>query len=239
MGTLVALSILTCWFLALGFALIGVQLSGPGDLLMSLGLVLIIQFLYVGLFITVHDACHGSVAPGRPRVNLWVGRIFAALYAGLSFDRLKEKHLLHHQFPGTDLDPDFHLENRPSFLFWLFRFFKTYVTFQQIIIMCSVAQVLMHGFHFAEINVFTFWVFPSLLSSLQLFYFGTYLPHRRIDKQQFSDHHHARNSPASFLSSLLRCYHFGTYHLVHHKLPGVAWYQLPKVNLSKTGPLLC
>jgi beta-carotene ketolase (CrtW type) len=228
MGILIALSILICWFLALGFGLVGVELTGLEDILKYLGLVLIIQFLYVGLFITVHDACHGSVAPGRPQVNLWIGRIFASLYAGLSFDRLKKKHLQHHQFSGTSLDPDFNDENHPSFIFWLIRFFKNYITFKQIIIVCFVAQILMHGFHFAEINVFTFWVAPSVLSSLQLFYFGTYLPHRKIKMEHFADHHHARDSSYGFIWSLLACYHFGTYHLVHHKLPRIAWFDLPK-----------
>jgi len=232
MGIFVALSILICWFSALSFGLAAVQLSGPEDIFKYLGLVLIIQFLYVGLFITVHDACHGSVVPGRPQVNLWIGRVFAALYAGLSFDRLQEKHLQHHQFSGTDLDPDFHTKNKGLFIFWLFSFFKNYVTFPQVIIMCSVAQVLMHGFRFAEINVFTFWVAPSLLSSLQLFYFGTYLPHRKIKMEQFPDHHYARNSSTGFIRSMLSCYHFGAYHLVHHHVPGVPWFQLPKVNLS-------
>jgi beta-carotene ketolase (CrtW type) len=228
MGIFLALSILICWFLALGFGLVGVQLTGVSDIVNYLGLVLIIQFLYVGLFITVHDACHGSVAPGRPQVNLWVGRIFSSFYAGLSFDRLKKKHLQHHQFSGTDLDPDFHDKNNSSFVFWLIRFYKNYITFKQIIMMCFVAQILMHGFHFAEINVFTFWVAPSLLSSLQLFYFGTYLPHRKRKMELFADHHHARNSSHGFIRSLLTCYHFGTYHLVHHKLPKLAWFELPK-----------
>jgi beta-carotene ketolase (CrtW type) len=165
-------------------------------------------------------------------VNLWVGRIFAALYAGLSFDRLKKKHLQHHQFPGTELDPDFHPKNKNSFSLWILRFLKNYVTFGQIIIMCAVAQVFMHGFHFAEINVFTFWVAPSLLSSLQLFYFGTYLPHRKIKTEPFPDHHHARNSSASFIWSLLACYHFGSYHLVHHRWPGVTWFHLPNQEPS-------
>jgi len=228
MGILVALGLLICWGLALSFGLAYVQLSSLGDFFKYFGLMLIIQFLYVGLFITVHDACHGSVAPGRPQVNLWIGRIFAALYAGLSFDRLRKKHLQHHQFSGTDADPDFHPKNRPSFVFWLRRVFMNYVTFQQILIMCLVAQILMHVFHFAERNVFAFWVAPSLLSSFQLFYFGTYLPHREINLEPFPDHHHARNSSAGFFWSLLGCYHFGTYHLVHHKFPGVTWFQLPK-----------
>ena len=233
MGILVAITILICWFLALGFGLAGVNLSGPQDIFKFLGLVLVIQFLYVGLFITVHDACHGSVAPGNPKLNLWIGRIFAAMYAGISFDRLKKKHHQHHQHSGTALDPDFHGENQSSFAFWLFRFFKTYVSFKQILIMCTVAQILMHGFNFAEINVFTFWVAPSLLSSLQLFYFGTYLPHRKINAVRFADHHHARNSNTGFISSLISCYHFGTHHLTHHKQPGVPWYRLPK-NSSAT-----
>lgn len=227
-GIFVAFSIFISWLITITLALTQVQLSGIRDVLTYAWLIVLIQFLYVGLFITVHDACHGSVAPGRPKINLWVGRILAFLYAGLIFETLQKKHAKHHQNPGTDSDPDFHQEGRSSFIFWLYRFSKQYLSVRQILTMCVFAQVLMHGFKFAEINVFTFWVAPTLLSSLQLFYFGTYLPHRKMKDRSFVDIHHTRNFKVPFLVSWISCYHFGAFHHRHHLQPKRPWFQLSR-----------
>ena len=227
-GIFVAFSILMTWLIALTLALTQVQISGVYGILHHAWLVLFIQLLYVGLFITVHDACHGSVSPKYPLINLWIGRAFAFLYAGLSFDTLQKKHAKHHQHSGTYLDPDFHEKGRDSFIFWLFKFLKQYVNLRQILIMCGFAQILIHGFNLAEINVFTFWVAPSLLSSLQLFYFGTYLPHRKFKNTFFVDRHHTRNFAIPFMASLVSCYHFGAFHHRHHLVPKVPWFQLSK-----------
>ena len=70
-----------------------------------------------------------------------------------------------------------------------------------------------------------FWALPSLLASLQLFYFGTYLPHRR-DETPFLDPHQARSNGYSYLASLATCFHFG-YHHEHHADPSVPWWRLP------------
>jgi len=215
------------WSAVLITALTQVQLNTWPEAISYLWLILLIQFLYMGLFITVHDACHGSVAPDQPRINLWVGRIFSVLYAGFSFDRLKLKHHQHHQFSGTFQDPDFHPENQPSFFPWLINFFKQYVSLWQILLMSLFAQILFHVFHLPEINVFTFWVLPSVLSSLQLFYFGTYLPHKKNQNQDFQDHHRTRNKSLPKAWSFLSCYHFGAFHHNHHRSPGTPWYQLP------------
>jgi len=233
-GIFVAFIILIFWFSALGFALTQVHLSAVVDVFPYLGLILIIQFLHMGLFMTVHDACHGSVAPGNAKLNLWIGRLFAFLYAGFSFDYINQKHHDHHRFSGTDLDPDFHAQGKPSFFFWVFRFLKQYITVKQILIMCGVAQILMHGFHLPEINVLTFWALPSVLSSLQLFYFGTYLPHRKSRHYQFEDAHHTRNFSIPKFLSLVSCYHFGAFHHTHHKSPGTPWFFLPKKQSSSS-----
>jgi beta-carotene ketolase (CrtW type) len=233
-GVYVAFFVLTSWLFALGLALTQVQLNNPSDVLNFLWLIVIIQFLYIGLFITVHDACHGSVAPGHPKFNLWVGRTFAFFYAGFNFDRLAKKHHAHHIHSGTDLDPDFHAPGKDHFFFWLLRFLGQYVTLRQILTMCLVAQILMHGLKVPEINVFAFWVAPSVLSSLQLFYFGTYLPHRKMSTQAFNDHHHTRNISIPYLLSLISCYHFGAFHHNHHRKPQRPWFHLPqKIEIIK------
>ena len=70
-----------------------------------------------------------------------------------------------------------------------------------------------------------------MLSSLQLFAFGTWLPHRR-GEQPFADRHRARSSGFGWLASLLTCFHFG-YHHEHHLWPGVPWWRLPRVRTRR------
>src|ERR671916_1061470 len=83
-------------------------------------------WLSVGLFIVAHDCMHGSLAPGRPRINRRVGRIALALYAGFSFDRLLPKHFDHHKHSGTALDPDFHEDHPSRFGPWYLAFLRAY-----------------------------------------------------------------------------------------------------------------
>jgi beta-carotene ketolase (CrtW type) len=227
MGIVISLIIILVWAASLTFALLRPAISLSSLQFFDIILFLWLQFLFVGLFITSHDACHGTIDPKHPRVNLWIGRISAFLYAGLFFDKIKNKHMDHHQHPGTELDPDF-LKSRDQsapYLQWLLSFFKRYVTLAQLLIMTGAAQVLMHVFHLPQSNVFFFWVAPSLASAIQLFTFGTYLPHRH-GRKKFIDRHLARNSPQSFWMSLLLCYHFGACHLRHHREPWVPWYAL-------------
>jgi beta-carotene ketolase (CrtW type) len=79
-----------------------------------------------------------------------------------------------------------------------------------------------------------FWALPALLSSVQLFYFGTYRPHR-VDEVPFSDQHRARSNDFSPLMSLLTCFHFG-YHHEHHDTPWVPWWRLPARRQSAVIP---
>jgi beta-carotene ketolase (CrtW type) len=74
-----------------------------------------------------------------------------------------------------------------------------------------------------------------LLSSLQLFLVGTFLPHRGQDhnpgENQGDDLGEDRHRSISLALpeglSLLACYHFG-YHREHHRAPQLAWHQLPQ-----------
>jgi beta-carotene ketolase (CrtW type) len=228
-GIAVALSVIVLWLVSLAYALTQIEVHRFIDFIPHLGWLLWIQLLYVGLFITAHDACHGTVAPGRTRVNLWIGRVAAFLYAGFYFDHLVVKHLAHHQNVGKKDDPDFH-SLRPGyhgFFYWILRFFWNYLTVRQLILMSAIAQCLMHGVHLPEANVLGFWVLPAVLSALQLFFFGTYLPHRIQGSACFPDRHHARNLPLPRWMSFVSCFHFGAYHHDHHLKPGVPWYSLP------------
>ena len=95
-------------------------------------LILVQAWLSTGLFIVAHDAMHGSLAPGRPRLNDAVGRAALMIYAGLDYDRLRPAHFAHHKAPGTDGDPDFHPDRPRAFGPWLLRFFFGYYTHAQL-----------------------------------------------------------------------------------------------------------
>ncbi len=182
-------------------------------------------WLSAGLFIVAHDAMHGSLAPGRPWLNRLAGRVLLLLYAGFWFDRLQAKHLAHHAHPGSADDPDYAAQQRDGFWPWYVNFFRTYFGLRELAVL-SFAVLVYVLLGVSIPNMLAFWALPALLSSLQLFAFGTYLPHRR-SSQPFEDGHNARSLGYARLGSLLSCYHFGGYHLVHHRRPHVPWWRLP------------
>src|SRR4051812_45682670 len=53
-------------------------------------------WLHTGLFITAHDAMHGTLAPGRARLNAAVGALAVALYAAFPYATLAREHKRHH-----------------------------------------------------------------------------------------------------------------------------------------------
>ncbi len=196
-------------------------------------LVLSICWLNVGLFIVAHDAMHGSLAPGLPKVNLWTGRLALAVYAGFSFDRLRAKHFEHHRNPGTSADPDFSADHPTAFWPWYLAFFRQYFGWRELVVLTAlVGLYTLVGAPYP--NLLLFWALPTILSSLQLFYFGTFLPHRS-GAEPFGDRHRARNSDYGRLVSLLTCFHFG-YHHEHHRSPATPWWRLPAERLSSAPP---
>jgi beta-carotene/zeaxanthin 4-ketolase len=184
-------------------------------------------FLYTGLFITAHDSMHGAVAPHNPKLNYGIGTISVLLYALFSYQKLLKKHWLHHHYPASSLDPDFHDDQHTNFFSWYFHFMKEHFSWTQLGCIVMMSIVLKFCLHLSELNLILFWMFPSLLSSLQLFYFGTFLPHRKpIGGYVYP--HRAQTSHLSTFWSFITCYHFG-YHQEHHQYPSVPWWKLPKV----------
>jgi beta-carotene/zeaxanthin 4-ketolase len=203
------------------------SLSGLGIAAAPL-LVLALTWLNVGLFIVAHDCMHGSLAPGRPGVNRVAGRVMLGLYAGFWYDRLLPKHHDHHKHAGTDGDPDFSHSNR--FWPWYLAFFREYFGWREFAVLAVLLWSYVLVLSASTVNALLFWGLPAILSSLQLFYFGTYLPHRR-GAEEFTDRHRARSNDLGYLASLLSCFHFG-YHHEHHRSPGTPWWALPRLRAS-------
>lgn len=222
--------------LALGTAILGGWLllhvvgiffyALPGSPWLVAGVILVQTWLSAGLFIVMHDCIHGSFAPGRPRLNRAVGTLCAALYACFSYRRLETNHFRHHRHPGTEEDPDFDARDPRAFLRWYVHFFGGYYTHAQIgrITLVALAYIALGA---NLLNIVVFWAIPALLSSVQLFLFGTWLPHRH-DGEDFADHHNARSNDFGWLASLISCFHFGGFHHEHHLHPATPWWALPQ-----------
>ncbi len=194
-----------------------------------LSVIAVRSFLHTGLFILAHDAMHGTLVPASAKINDWIGRIVLRIYSFLSFDKMREYHHQHHRTPAQSSDPDFY---PGSFWPWYFNFMRVYIKGGQgwVIFwgMSAFFYPLIWGFHAPILNVVLFWLLPQGLSSLQLFYFGTYLPHRK-PVGGHTNAHRATSSQASPFWSFLSCYHFD-YHWEHHQYPHLPWYKLPSAH---------
>lgn len=184
-------------------------------------------FLYTGLFITAHDSMHGSISPSYSEINNFLGGLAAALYALFPISHLRKKHRMHHKHAGTSMDPDHHgAISHP--IAWYLTFLKRYISFKQIIGMAILFNIAHHLLGIPVVNLLVFWVLPACLSTIQLFVFGNYLPHRTKESETF-DRHHTRSNTYSEFWSLITCYHFG-YHWEHHEYPYVPWWKLPRLR---------
>lgn len=218
-GVVIALGVLGAWsgHLVYLFASPGLAWDAPLTWLH----VALQAWLCTGLFITGHDAMHGTVSR-HPWVNEVVGTVACFLFAGLSYRRLVVNHRAHHAQPTGPDDPDFSTRTQ-AFFSWLATFMVRYTTLPQLGVMAAKFNVFVF-LGVSQPRIFAFWVVPALLGTLQLFYFGTYVPHRRPDTVDMAPHH-ARTQPRNHLWAMLSCYFFG-YHWEHHESPGTPWWRL-------------
>lgn len=225
-GVLIAFAIIGIWAISLVF-LVSLDISNL-SIFGKLIAILWQTFLYTGLFITAHDAMHGVVFPQNIKINNFVGALAVFLYALFSYEKLLKKHWLHHHNPASELDPDFHNCKQKNFFAWYFQFMKGYWNWAQVIALMVIFNVGVRLLHLPEDNLTLFWALPSILSSVQLFYFGTFLPHRE-PKGGYQNIHRATSTPLPVFLSFISCYHFG-YHEEHHEYPHVPWWNLPVIH---------
>jgi beta-carotene ketolase (CrtW type) len=202
-GVLAAGLIITAWAALLTFLLAFYRPDwhSPAPYL----LLLLQTHLYTGLYITGHDAMHGVVSPNK-RLNNTIGTVATLLFAYNWFPRQLPKHHDHHRHVGTSDDPDFA---------W------NYVTWWQVVLMAITYNVL--KIWFPQANVIAFWMIPAVLATLQLFFFGTYLPHR--GEHEPDNRHKSRSQLRHHVWAFVSCYFFG-YHYEHHDQPYLPWWRL-------------
>lgn len=229
LGVISALTILSLWSASL-LLVLSTDLARISPLLILLA-VLIRTFLQTGLFITAHDAMHGTVAPANRPLNTALGSVCTWLYALIPYRPLLAKHGLHHGYPASIVDPDYHGQQGAGAMLWYLRFMGSYLmewhqAVRLILGMGAISALACVVFQVNLLNLLLFWILPLVLSSVQLFYFGTYLPHRRPE-QDDTNRHRARSTPCSTFWSFVSCYHFG-YHWEHHEYPQLPWFALPR-----------
>jgi beta-carotene ketolase (CrtW type) len=221
-GIYVATFVILCWAAFISFALsYDTYLLNPWNIL----IVLILTHLYTGLFITAHDSIHGTVSESK-KINDFIGNLCVILYACFSYKKIKEKHHNHHAFVTSEEDPDYH---NSSFFVWFLKFMKNYMMLKQFILIALLYNVMHIAIGIPKINLILFWIIPPLLSSLQLFYFGTYLPHKNPEK--IDNTYKSRTQNINLFLGFISCYFFG-YHYEHHAKPSIPWWRLWKEKQS-------
>ena len=229
-GLLLAAGILSAWLGSLVILLPTTRMDLPVGILFLA--VLGRTLLQTGLFIVAHDAMHTTLWPERPRVNRLIGQTALLLYGALPYRKCLNNHRKHHRHAGTVRDPDHHGEGDNSLVSWYARFMAAYLSPLQLTALVGswlVLAGLAAPFSTSPVdNVVIYGALPVLLSSLQLFLVGTYLPHRPPPacRSDPAGEHQPRSLDLPTWLSLLACFHFG-YHWEHHSFPHLAWHELP------------
>jgi beta-carotene/zeaxanthin 4-ketolase len=237
-GIAIAITIIGFWIISL-VLLLPLPLSQVPWIGIFLA-VTIRSFLHTGLFILAHDAIHASLVPNSKLINRAIGRLAIWLYAFFPYEECRTKHWQHHRHPAQVGDPDFHdgIDDRP--IFWYLKFMREYLPFWQMVRFIGnfslIWGITSYVWDINLTNLLIFWILPLSISSIQLFLFGTYLPHREHHARS-SNLHRARSSQDPIWWSFLTCYHFG-YHWEHHEYPQTPWYRLPAMRWQDSNKVL-
>ncbi len=230
-------AIATTWLISLLWSL-SWHLISYSPVVIALWLLLR-TFLHTGLFVIAHDAMHGNVLPKHRIQNRWIGQLALRLYGFLPYQGCRKLHWQHHAHPAQPKDPDFYPKSDGNliwyFVQWYCNFMGSYLTPRNLVLAIAgigITTVSLVVLFQVEIqNIILFWIVPWVLSSIQLFAFGIFLPH--YSDGTSTGPHRPRSYYYPVICSLLTCYHF-SYHWEHHAYPDVPWYQLPYVQPLST-----
>ncbi len=232
-GLLLAVLIAGSWLGIHFYAMFVFELTWS-DLPFAVAMAVTQCWLSVGVFIICHDAMHGNLLPNHQKASAAVATVLLFLYAGFRWRSLRDAHFTHHKLSGHAGDPDFDEDHSSSFFVWYWTFFKRYFGWQSLLFVHAVVGVYWLVIGVPMVQIVLLYGAPALLSSLQLFYFGTFRPHYQSAAKPFVDRHNARSNQFGTLASLLTCFHFG-YHLEHHRRPDVPWWALPSAMRAGIG----
>lgn len=222
MGVFIALLIMVSWLSHLIYILLFQEISVSN--IMCWVHLIIQTWLFTGLFITAHDSMHGTISRNKG-VNYFLGFLATLMYAGMWYPALLKKHKLHHIYSATSGDPDYYTGTQ-NFFAWWFAFMKQYLTIWQLLIMAALFNIGL--LFFTELQLIVLWVLPAILSTFQLFYFGTYIPHRLPHNADMLPHN-SRTQKRNHLWAMISCYFFG-YHFEHHASPATPWWKLYRIK---------
>lgn len=133
-GIVSAVTLIVCWLAVFYHAAFQFDLSDHSwtNIVDGIATFMSLEFLSAGLFITTHDAMHGSVAFNNRRLNDFLGSVCINLYAWFDYNMMWDKHWEHHNNTGVSYnDPDFHKGNA-SLPAWYGNFMKGYFTWKQV-----------------------------------------------------------------------------------------------------------
>lgn len=215
-GILIAVIILLLWLSVFVFALFK-----PLDVLSfwAIPLIFLLSELFTGIFITAHDSIHGVVYPANKKINRLIGFFCASVFAFNSYDLMYVNHHKHHNNTLEDIDPDFHPSGK--FFPWFISFIGHYIGWKQFLLTALFFNFMLFVVKIEVANLMLFYVLPMCLSTVQLFYFGTFKPHKGMHENRHKSGTQNKNHIWAFVS----CYFFG-YHYEHHANPYVPWWRM-------------
>lgn len=211
-------------------------------------------------YLVGHEGVHGLVSR-RPFLNSILSKYFCLFPVFVSFETYKMYHLFHHEFLGTNYDPDkklydFYPVKRRKFLKNVLAYFftgqmlldfaKYFTPFQKMFRSRSLKSLLegeQLEFLFFHLAVFLIIVWNGyvvyfilfwllpVLLVLPYYYFVSALQHGKI--HQLEDPNNSRNiiGNSLIMEILLPC--ATNFHGVHHQYPNVPFYKLKNVFVAK------
>lgn len=189
------------------------------------------------LYTVSHEAAHGNAHPNR-RVNIWLGRISAAL-EGMTFPLFRIIHMQHHAFTNDPVrDPDYVIGRQPRWLLpvwtivrvthdnvfmfrnrlWLGRRqqFREHVLTLTIQIAAVAGGIAAGGLDF----VLWGWIGPVLVAGAVLELAVAWAVHYPHVSQHRLEH------SRMFRGKFLQVFTLNqSYHLVHHLWPRIPWFR--------------
>tara|TARA_Y100000590_G_C15502094_1_gene932032 strand:+ start:137 stop:943 length:807 start_codon:yes stop_codon:yes gene_type:complete len=213
------------------------------------------------IFSLSHDCIHGSFSSSKV-FNRICGSFLGYFLLGISFQKYKTYHLLHHKYLNTKLDPDKPIEtiNPTFFKSYISTTVKRILTFELVsnhilyytdlfnwnkktvdykkdhYIMLLYWSILIIGFAWSGylVEFVVIWVLPMSLFTLVIELLGL-IQHRSLVpvSQDF-----ARNIYGGKLALEVFMPTGINLHRSHHELPQVTWYQLSRYNKKSSNDIV-